>query len=72
MKQSDWISVKDKLPSLDEVVIVCREINDVVFVDIGTYIGRGKNGQNPSFFFERSGLDKSVTHWQPIVLPKKK
>ena len=72
MKQNDWISVEKKLPKKGERVIVCRSIGDEMFVDIATYIKRDIYTSTGAIFFFDDGFDtESVTHWQPIVLPKK-
>ena len=69
MKASDWISVNDKLPKQAENVLVCREIEGEKFVTIAAYV-RERNFSN--YWYNVEGFDiYDVTHWQPIVLPKK-
>ena len=69
MKTSDWISVKDKLPKIDERVMVCQSFNDgSTFTQMATRIKTNKI----EWWYDDDGfvIDK-ITHWQPIVLPKK-
>lgn len=72
MRHSDWISVEDKLPKTGERVIVCRKIENEMFVDIATYIKRDIYSSTGAIFYFDDGFDSdSITHWQRIVLPKK-
>ena len=73
MKASDWISVENRLPCTGKRVLVIRQIENEVFPDIATYISRDNyhNGGNPIFYLDDGFDTESVTHWQPIVLPKK-
>lgn len=69
MKASDWISVKDKLPKINERVMVCQSFNDgSTFTQMATRIKTNKI----EWWYDDDGfvIDK-ITHWQPIVLPKK-
>lgn len=72
MKASDWISVKDRLPEKGKMVFVCREILDGFWHDfaIMRYLGLTKIPWINVFGETRD--DYKVTHWQEIVLPKKK
>lgn len=63
MKASDWISVKDRLPKNGERVLVLREYNGEQIVDVAI---------RTRWHWKEDCLDcDNVTHWQPIVLPKK-
>lgn len=78
MKQSDWISVEDNLPKLGEDVLVCIEIvdgSDVFQIICKGYLDMYKNPHCPIgvWCIDNEGIyTDSITHWQPIVLPKKK
>lgn len=67
MKATDWISVKDKLPKLNERVLVCQSFNDGGrFVRPATIVKINGNVR----FYGDDGFDIDyVTHWQRIVLP---
>lgn len=69
MKASDWISVEDRLPKTGERVLVCRDIDGVIFPDIATYIRRSNYLQScvPIFYLDDGFDTESVTHWQHIV-----
>lgn len=69
MKQSDWISVKDRLPKIGEEVLVCREQKGEQWCDIAMSI-KGYTIERVWFRLNGSPID-DVTHWQPIVFPKK-
>lgn len=73
MKASDWISVKDRLPRKNQRVIVCRTLyNGESVVDIATYTGKDNSVSGIYWWYLDDGFDTElVTHWQPIVLPKK-
>lgn len=68
MKASDWISVKNELPSLGTIVIVCCQNNDDQWIEYAELI--------QDKFGEQKWLDAfgdiltDVTHWQKLVLPK--
>ena len=70
MKASDWISVKGKLPKLNERVLVCQSFNDggrfVRQANIFKIIDKIR-------FYNDDGFEiKYVNHWQKIVLPQNK
>lgn len=84
MKPTDWISVKDKLPKLDERVLVCRKLeNGSIYVDIAQRYRTSKLLHNIDIWIDEDvwidedffatddvcGLKEEVTHWQKIVLP---
>lgn len=79
MKASDWISVEDRLPELccdvgcikfSQEVLLCVVCGEVVSARLVC----GKSDNTMFWSASRGGsyyLEES-THWQPIVLPKKK
>ena len=72
MKASDWISVKDKLPKINERVLVCCEFDGELLADIATRVKNDIYLPNIDRWYLDDGFDtECVTHWQPIVLPKK-
>ena len=58
---SKWISVKDKLPTIGQRVIVCRKD------------GRVEQGvRNPNDWWKVFGANtRDVTHWMPMPEPPK-
>lgn len=74
MKASDWISVKDKLPKLNERVLVCRKLeNGSTYVDFAIRVSREMHLHDIDIWYTEDGWDiEDVTHWQRIVLPKNK
>lgn len=70
MRKTDWISVKDRLPRKQHTVLVCRQNDIIMWVDFATYV---KVDNNTWYWYDQQGFDiHDVTHWQKIVLPKKK
>ena len=57
----EWISVKDKLPEKDEVVIICTDKN---FVYAGELI-------EDTWFLDNDSWTETVTHWMPLPKPPK-
>ena len=57
----EWISVKDRLPDDDEVVIICTDKN---FVYAGELIG-------DTWFLDNDSWTATVTHWMPLPKPPK-
>ena len=73
MKHNDWISVNDRLPKLNKRVLVVRDCNGEQFVDIATRVKTDVYLHNIDKWYTDTGFDtEDVTHWKPIVLPKKK
>ena len=66
---SEWISVKDKIPSIgDDVIVYCPDFNNLIRV---SHIFKEKN--KPVFsnvFYNHNGC--KVTHWMPFPEPPKK
>ena len=57
----EWISVKDRLPEKDEIVIICTDKN---FIYAGELIG-------DTWFLDNDSWTATVTHWMPLPLPPK-
>lgn len=79
MKPTDWISVKDRLPTLDERVLVCRKLeNGSIYVDIAQRCRISKWLHNIDVWIDEDiwvtdGVNKTkedIIYWQKIVLPK--
>ncbi len=70
MKQTAWISVKDRLPKRGVRVIVCQAFNDgSTFARMAT---RVKINQVDRWYDDDGFEVEYITHWQRIVLPKEK
>lgn len=72
MKASDWIDVKDALPDVDTNVLVCTS-NDKFGIS-SMYIPQDCYGNvlGDKEWRGCSAIKNAITHWQPIVFPKKK
>lgn len=73
MKASDWIRVIDRLPKIDERVLVCRQFADkTLFTCIATYTGKERIKDVLHYWwYTDDGFDiDGITHWQKIVFPK--
>ena len=57
----EWISVKDRLPEKDEIVIICTDKN---FIYAGELIG-------DTWFLDNDSWTATVTHWMPLPQPPK-
>lgn len=57
----EWISVKDRLPKNDEIVIICTDKN---FIYAGELIG-------DTWFLDNDSWTATVTHWMPLPQPPK-
>ena len=57
----EWISVKDRLPKNDEIVIICTDKN---FIYAGELIGN-------TWFLDNDSWTATVTHWMPLPQPPK-
>ena len=69
MKASDWISVNDKLPRTAYYVLVCRECGGERWCNIAAYV---RFEECARWYDPQAFVLHDVTHWQKIVLPKKK
>ena len=57
----EWISVKDRLPDDDEIVIICTDEN---FIYAGELVG-------DTWFLDNDSWTATVTHWMPLPQPPK-
>ena len=57
----EWISVDDRLPEKDEIVIICTDEN---FIYAGELVG-------DTWFLDNDSWTATVTHWMPLPLPPK-
>ena len=57
----EWISVDDRLPEKDEIVIICTDEN---FIYAGELIG-------DTWFLDNDSWTETVTHWMPLPEPPK-
>lgn len=78
MQKTDWIDIKDKLPKLDERVLICRKLGDgSTYVDIAQRCIISKWLHNINVWIDEdiwvtdvvNITKEEVTHWQRIVLP---
>lgn len=72
MKASDWISVKDKLPEVDIMVLICTTNNKCGISGISSmYIPKDCYGNvlGEKEWRGSDAMKNSITHWQKIVLP---
>ena len=58
--QSEWMSVKDRLPETETSVLVCTERG---------YIFLSWASNEDVFWFYNEDEDDRVTHWQPLPEP---
>lgn len=70
MKASDWISLEDRLPKIGERVMACQQFNDgSTFARMATRVQINRTDR----WYDDEGFElEYITHWQKIVLPKKK
>jgi hypothetical protein len=78
MKASDWIDVKDRLPITHKDELLAKYSDEVLICLNGCEPAIAKlvikKYEKDSFWISISGYEYPiglVTHWQPIVLPKK-
>lgn len=70
MKPRDWIRIEDKKPRYGKRVLVCQTIGEEQFVRIATLVASDWRGYPE--WYDDEGFDlEGVTHWMPIVLPRK-
>ena len=74
---SEWISIYDQEPNLDERVLLCFESGEIAtgwrdkINDDNIYYGIGhpSNGWDYEFNYDYGGI---VTHWMPLPTPPNK
>ena len=57
----EWISVDDRLPKDDEIVIICTDKN---FIYAGELVG-------DTWFLDNDSWTATITHWMPLPQPPK-
>ena len=72
MKPTDWIDIKDKLPKLNERVLVCRKLSDgSICVDFAMRVTKTEYLPNIDKYITKEIWNvEEVTHWQRVILPK--
>ena len=70
MKASDWISVEDRLPEVDTMVLICTYNNKCGISSM--YIPKDCYGNvlGEKEWRGCGAMKNAITHWQPIILPK--
>jgi hypothetical protein len=73
MKPTDWISVKDKLPKLEERVLVCRKLEGgSTYVDFAMRVTKTEYLPNIDKYITQEKWNvEDIIYWQKITLPKK-
>lgn len=75
MRASDWISVEDRLPELGKDVFIVIEMKYEYEREIETVVDIGWLNEDGDFAmindWDEGQQHFKITHWQPIVLPKK-
>ena len=66
---NEWISVKDRLPFKDEIVLVYRgsHIGDLM----NTYTYLGNDEWEDDFGYWSRAEDEGITHWMHLPAPPK-
>lgn len=76
MKQTDWISVKDMLPEVNEQILMVIEMKYDHESQMQTVVEIGWLNNDGSFEMGNDWYEGQqhfeITHWQKIVLPKEK
>lgn len=62
-KQSEWISVEDRLPEKEQIVLCCLGL----VMNVYTY--KGDNTWEDSYGYWQK--DEPITHWMPLPEPPK-
>ena len=62
-RKQEWVSVKDKLPEKEEIVLCCLGLVQNVY----TY--KGDNIWEDSYGYYQK--DEPITHWMPLLEPPK-
>lgn len=75
INKSNWISVNDRLPELGEYVFIVIEMKYEHETEIETVVDIGWLNEDGDFDMINDWNEGQqyfqITHWQPIVLPKK-
>ena len=70
MKPKDWIKIEDKKPRYYRWVLVCLTIEKRQYISIAALVASDWRGYPE--WYDDEGFDlERVTHWMPIVLPRK-
>lgn len=71
MEASDWISVNDRLPEVDTIVLIHTTNNKCGISSM--YIPKDCHGNvlGEKKWHGCGAMKNAITHWQPIVFPKK-
>lgn len=68
-KQSEWISVEDRLPDKGQEVLAYRGDYNGDMMNTYTYLGR-KNWED-DYGYRGSTEHEGITHWMPLPVPPK-
>lgn len=67
MNQQNWISIADKLPTLDEPVLFCCYLDEHGFSDVQLGWYEGKKTQGAAIAMENLGNEwYPCTHWMAL------
>lgn len=71
---TDWISCKDRLPEVDEDVLVYYNLSawndgDCWSIGIASLNSPNRRGSGEWSFYMACGSKGPVTHWQPLPAP---
>ena len=64
---SEWISVEKDLPYLNEIVLVCDELNE--FISLGRLVQSTEDenlGDFEMIWIDKMECDSVPTHWMPL------
>ena len=67
-KQSEWISVEERLPEENGRYLVCVNVSHLAFTNL-TIIAVMEYGKKHGFYLYSE--DEPVTHWMPLPEPPK-
>jgi hypothetical protein len=71
MRAGDWIRVKDNLPDVDTNVLICTSNGKVLISSMYLTVDCTDDGIRKKRWRGNWMMVESITHWMPIVLPKK-
>lgn len=69
---NEWISVKDGLPSQDELVLYCNSKKpkiEIYKIFVGKYLGGSYSDDVYAFLNIEKGIGNGATHWMPLPEP---